>query len=99
VSDFDRLHSRRHDGAVQLLGFDLFELDGIDLRREPLENCKATLESLLRRSREGIQLVEHIEAADGATVFAHACSSASKASCRSGGTRPTSTAAAGRGSR
>jgi bifunctional non-homologous end joining protein LigD len=27
----------------------------------------------LRRSRDGIQLVEHIEAADGATVFEHAC--------------------------
>jgi ATP-dependent DNA ligase len=28
VADFDRLHSRRHDGEVQLLGFDLLELDG-----------------------------------------------------------------------
>jgi bifunctional non-homologous end joining protein LigD len=43
VSDFDRLHSRRHDGEVQLLGFDLLELDGIDLRREPLTTRKATL--------------------------------------------------------
>jgi hypothetical protein len=33
----------------------------------------------LRRSRDGIQLVEHIEAADGATVFAHACKSGWKA--------------------
>ena len=73
VSDFDRLHSRRHDGEVQLLGFDLLELDGTDLRGEPLIHRKATLASLLRRSRDGIQLVEHIEAADGATVFEHAC--------------------------
>jgi ATP-dependent DNA ligase len=73
VSDFDRLHSRRHDDEVQLLGFDLLELDGTDLRREPLENRKATLASLLRRSRAGIQLVEHIEADDGGTVFDHAC--------------------------
>ena len=28
VSDFDRLHSRRLDGEVQFLGFDLLELDG-----------------------------------------------------------------------
>jgi ATP-dependent DNA ligase len=73
VADFDRLHSRRHDGEVQLLGFDLLELDGTDLRREPLESRKATLASLLRRSRDGIQLVEHIEAVDGRTVFEHAC--------------------------
>jgi ATP-dependent DNA ligase len=73
VSDFDRLHSRRHDGEVQFLGFDLLELNGADLRGEPLENRKATLASLLRRSRDGIQFVKHIVAADGATVFQHAC--------------------------
>jgi len=33
----------------------------------------AALASLLCRSRDGIQMVEHIEAADGGTVFAHAC--------------------------
>jgi ATP-dependent DNA ligase len=41
--------------------------------QEPLIHRKATLASLLRRSHDGIQFVEHIEAADGATVFAHAC--------------------------
>jgi ATP-dependent DNA ligase len=73
VADFNRLHSRRHDGEVQLLGFDLLELDGADLRQEPLEIRQATLASLLRRANHGIQLVEHIEASDGATVFVHAC--------------------------
>jgi ATP-dependent DNA ligase len=73
VSDFDRLQSRRHDHEVQLLGFDLLELDSVDLRRDPLDRRKAALAKLLRRSHDGIQLVEHIEAADGATVFAHAC--------------------------
>ena len=38
--DFDRLHSRQHDDEVQLLGFDLLELDGTDLRREPVA-CQA----------------------------------------------------------
>lgn len=66
-SDFDRLHSRRHDREVHLLGFDLLELDGADLREQPLETRKATLASLLRRSHCGIQFVEHIEAADGAS--------------------------------
>ncbi len=42
-------------------------------RRDPLIHRKATLASLLRRSHHGIQLVEHIEATDGATVFEHAC--------------------------
>jgi ATP-dependent DNA ligase len=73
VSDFDRLHSRGHDGEVQLLGFDLLELDGTDLRREPLMHRKATLASLLRRSPNGTQLVEHLEATNGRTVFEHAC--------------------------
>jgi bifunctional non-homologous end joining protein LigD len=72
VSYFDR-HSRRHDEEFQLLGFDVLELDGADLRREPLMTRKAALTRLLRRSRDGIQLVEHIEATDGATVFEHAC--------------------------
>jgi bifunctional non-homologous end joining protein LigD len=72
-SNFDRLHSRGHDREIQLLGFDLLELDGTDLRRDPLMHRKATLASLLRRSRDGIQYVEHIEAMDGATVFEHAC--------------------------
>ena len=73
VADFDRLHSRRHDGEVQLLGFDLLELDGTDLRAETLARRKAALAKLLRRSQGGIQIVEHIEAADGTTVFEHAC--------------------------
>jgi bifunctional non-homologous end joining protein LigD len=69
VSDFDRLHSRCHDDAVQPLGFDLLELDGVDLRQEPLERRKVALAKLLRRSHHGIQLIEHV----GATVFARAC--------------------------
>jgi ATP-dependent DNA ligase len=73
VADFDRLHSRRHDGEVQLLGFDLLELDGTDLRAETLAKRKAALAKLLRRSQGGIQIVEHIEATDGTTVFEHAC--------------------------
>ena len=73
VSDFDRLRqSWQHDRAF-LYAFDLIELDGEDLRREPLVTRKATLASILRRTSAGVRLNEHIEAADGATVFAHAC--------------------------
>jgi bifunctional non-homologous end joining protein LigD len=69
---FDRIRYRRHDASVFLYAFDLIELNGDDLRREPLEVRKATLASLLKRTAPGLRLNEHIEA-DGPTVFAHAC--------------------------
>jgi ATP-dependent DNA ligase len=43
--------SRR--ARVFLYAFDLLELNGTDLRREPLETRKATLASLLRGSFRG----------------------------------------------
>ena len=72
VPSFDRIRYRRHDASVFLYAFDLIELDGDDLRREPFETRKATLASLLKRAAPGLRLNEHIEA-DGPTVFAHAC--------------------------
>jgi bifunctional non-homologous end joining protein LigD len=72
VSDFDKLHSQGWDGAVFLYAFDLLELNGDDLRQQPMERRKGRLEKLLARVRFGIQLVEHVEL-DGATVVQHAC--------------------------
>ena len=46
---------------------------GADLRREPIEVRKATLASILRKSRPGVRLNEHLEHPDGITVFQHAC--------------------------
>ena len=46
----------------------LFELDGEDLRREPIETRKSTLRSLLR----GIAFNAHF-IADGAIVYRQAC--------------------------
>jgi hypothetical protein len=63
---------RRHDASVFLYAFDLIELNGDDLRREPIETRKATLASVLRRAVPGVRMNEHIEA-DGPTVFAYAC--------------------------
>jgi hypothetical protein len=57
---------------IFLYAFDLLELDGRALRREPLETRKATLASLLRGSGRGLRLVEHL-AHDGESVFRHAC--------------------------
>ena len=48
-------------------------LDGIDLRREPIEVRKATLAGILRKSRLGVRLNEHLEHPDGIAVFQHAC--------------------------
>jgi bifunctional non-homologous end joining protein LigD len=72
MPNFDRIRYRRHDASVFLYAFDLIELNGDDLRREPLDTRKATLASVLRRGAPGLRLNEHIEA-DGPTVFAHAC--------------------------
>lgn len=44
---FDSLRYRRDDGRVFLFAFDLLQLDGEDLRREPLEVRKAALASVL----------------------------------------------------
>jgi bifunctional non-homologous end joining protein LigD len=48
---FERLR-RKHDArAAFLYAFDLVELDGVDLRREPIETRKATLASHAARER------------------------------------------------
>jgi hypothetical protein len=53
VSDFDALHDRRPDREVQPLAFDLLELDGENLRPDPLERRKAG-PAKLRRSRTSV---------------------------------------------
>ena len=55
-----------------LYAFDLIELNGDDLRRDPLQVRKATLASTLAKARHGIRFNDHIES-DGPTVFGHAC--------------------------
>ena len=49
------------------------ELNGTDLRRDPIEVRKATLASILRKARHGVRLNEHLEHDSGAMVFQHAC--------------------------
>jgi bifunctional non-homologous end joining protein LigD len=72
MPSFNQIRYRHHDASVFLYAFDLIELNGDDLRRDPLEVRKATLASTLAKTGPGIQFNEHIEA-DGPTVFAHAC--------------------------
>jgi bifunctional non-homologous end joining protein LigD len=72
LPSFDQLRYRRRDAAVFLFAFDLLELNGQDLRREPIEVRKRQLATLLRSARFGLQLNEHI-AESGDVVFRHAC--------------------------
>jgi bifunctional non-homologous end joining protein LigD len=72
LASFERIRYRQHDGDVFLYAFDLIELNGDDLRRDPLQVRKSTLASILSKARPGIRFNEHIEG-DGPTVFAHAC--------------------------
>jgi ATP-dependent DNA ligase len=69
---FEKLRLRSHDQNVLLIAFDLLELDGNDLRREPLEVRKKTLASLLRGCLPGVQFNAHLTHR-GDIVFAHAC--------------------------
>jgi bifunctional non-homologous end joining protein LigD len=62
----------RGGGLASLYAFDLLELDVTDLRREP-EVRKTTPASILRKSRPGVRLNEHLEHPEGAVVFQHAC--------------------------
>ena len=72
LSVFDMVRWQRHDHGVTLCAFDLLELDGEDLRREPIEVRKATLKGLLRRARPGIAFNRHFEV-DGTVVYEQAC--------------------------
>ena len=71
VTSFNHVRYRHHDETIFLYAFDLIELNG-DLRPDPLESRKATLEMILAKAGPGIRFNEHIEG-DRPTVFAHAC--------------------------
>ena len=73
LARFDVLRRRRNEAAALLYAFDLLELDGTEQRREPLEVRKTTLASVLRKSRPGLRLNEHLEHSEGVVVFQHAC--------------------------
>ncbi|UFW45420.1 MULTISPECIES: DNA ligase [Bradyrhizobium] len=72
-SDFDALHSRKHDHEVQLYAFDLLAAAGDDYRRLPLSLRKTNLARLLRNRAEGIQAAPFEQGEIGADLFRHAC--------------------------
>ena len=83
IALFELVRHWRNGDTAFLIAFDLIELNGDDLRAQPLEQRKATLARLLSRSTEGIQINEHLEHDDGGLVFEHACRLGWRASCRS----------------
>src|SRR5690349_6505910 len=74
LPSFDRLRYRRQDGRVFLYAFDLLELNGRDMRREPLEVRKRALAAvLLRKAGTGIHFNDHFDDLPADVVFRHAC--------------------------
>ena len=61
VTAFHLLRHPPERAAGVSVCLDLLELNGTDLRREPIEVRKATLASILRKARHGVRLNEHLE--------------------------------------
>lgn len=72
-SDFDALHSGRHNDEVQLYAFDMLAGDGEDMRKLPLEMRKVNLDRLLRRYPEGIFLAPFETGEIGPDLFRKGC--------------------------
>ena len=72
VPDFKLLICNRRYGSAQLYAFDLLELDGEDLRREPIEARKHALTRLLGKDRAGLLISRPIEATAD-IAFQHIC--------------------------
>jgi ATP-dependent DNA ligase len=73
ISDFDALHSGKHNDEVQLCAFDVLAMDGDDLRNLPLSMRKANLERLLARRPEGIFINPFESGEIGPDLFRAAC--------------------------
>jgi len=73
ISDFNGLHSRRHNDEVQLYAFDVLALDGEDLRKLRLHLRKNNLSRLLARRPEGIFISEFEQGEIGPDLFRQAC--------------------------
>ena len=69
---FDLIRGHGTLASAVHCAFDLLEMDGGDLRREPIEARKQALAKLLRGAHSGIVMNEHFEG-DGAIIYKHAC--------------------------
>ena len=73
ISDFNALHSRKHDHEVQLYAFDILAMGGDDLQSLPLHLRKANLEQLLARRPDGITVAPFERGEIGPDLFRAAC--------------------------
>jgi bifunctional non-homologous end joining protein LigD len=95
---FDRIRGHGVLASATLCAFDLLQVDGRDLRREPLEARKRALAKLLRRSHCSLLVNEHFRRRR-CDCISKPAASAAKALYRSGWSRPTVPAAPRIGSR
>jgi bifunctional non-homologous end joining protein LigD len=72
-SDFNALHSGKHNDEVELIAFDILALDGDDLRNLPLSMRKANLQRLLSRRPDGIFVSDFEQGEIGPDLFRKAC--------------------------
>lgn len=73
-SQFDWLHSNRHNAEAQLYAFDLMEFNGDDLRELPLFERKQELDKFLQRVPQGVFRAPWERGAIGPDLFQAACS-------------------------
>jgi bifunctional non-homologous end joining protein LigD len=73
ISDFNALHSNRHNEEAQLYAFDCPVLDGDDLRDMPLFERKDRLGKLLRGRPDGIFVAPFERGEIGPGLFDAAC--------------------------
>jgi bifunctional non-homologous end joining protein LigD len=85
-SDFDALHSGKHNEEVQLYAFDTLAGDGDDMRQLPLSMRKANLTRLLARRSEGIFIAPFEQGEISPDLFRAVCRLGLEGWCRSGAT-------------
>ena len=73
ISDFNALHSNKHNDEAQLYAFDVVAIEGDDLRELPLFERKARLAKLLARRPEGIFVAPFEKGEIGPGLFEAAC--------------------------
>ena len=73
MAAFHVLRRRRNEAQVFLYALDLLELNGTDLRREPIEVLRQHWRASYRKSRHGVRLNELLEHPAGDVVFRHTC--------------------------
>jgi bifunctional non-homologous end joining protein LigD len=72
LSVFDLLRYRCNDRVATLCAFDLIEVDGRDLRPNPIEERKEYLSRLVQHRDHGVAINE-IYSGDATTIYKHAC--------------------------